>query len=254
MSESTNKPTYRMSDRMLQQHREKQFMTGLGRIPPQALDMEQAVLGALLLEKDAFDKVAGILGEQDFYKDAHQAIFMAIATLATNGDPVDILTVRNVLSKAELLEKAGGVFYLTELTSRMASAANVEYHARVIRQKSMLRQMAKEGARLIEDAYSESTDPFLAAPESGTRLFGIVDQFVGEGINTANVGYIEAHYQSLERRKLQALNGECMGITTGSRELDKMLGGLMDTDLIIFAEQPFLGNFYNMLMMVLEAG
>lgn len=105
---------------------------GHGKLPPQSLDMEEAVLGALLLEKDALHRIIDTLKPHMFYKDANRLIFDTILELFQNSEPIDILTVKNALKQRGVLERTGGPFYLTELTSRVASAANIEYHARVI--------------------------------------------------------------------------------------------------------------------------
>ena len=134
--------------------------TPRGKLPPQALDMEQAVLGALLLEKDALSKIIDVVNPSMFYKDSHRAIYESIYELFQDSQPVDILTVKNHLSLKGNLDMIGGVYYITELTSRVASAANIEYHARVIAQKFLLRELIKIGDGIVKDAYDETTDVF----------------------------------------------------------------------------------------------
>ena len=141
-----------------------------GRVPPQALDMEQAVLGALMLSKDAIDFLPPSLKGECFYKDAHRYIFDVVVDLAHRREPVDLLSVKNELVKAGQLDMAGGILYLTELTSKVAAATNVEYHARVIVQKYMLRELIKLGDKMSQDGYNPSTDPFEALTEFRSKL------------------------------------------------------------------------------------
>nr|MBP6722957.1 replicative DNA helicase [Bacteroidia bacterium] len=131
-----------------------------GRIPPQALEMEQAVLGALLLEKDALNKIVDVVRPEMFYKESNKLIYESVNKLFQNSEPIDLLTVKNHLSTTGMLEAAGGVYYLTELTSKVASAANIEYHARVIAQKYLMRELIKIGDGVVNSAFDETTDVF----------------------------------------------------------------------------------------------
>jgi replicative DNA helicase len=134
--------------------------TGLGKIPPQALDLEEAVLGALMIEKDALTSVIDILKPESFYKEAHQRIYHAILTLFTNSDPIDLLTVNNLLRSSGELDFVGGTLYLTELTSRVNSAANIEYHARKIVECALKRYLISISSEIQRDAFEDSTDVF----------------------------------------------------------------------------------------------
>lgn len=131
-----------------------------GKVPPNAAALEEAVLGTIMMDKDAFSIVSDILNVDDFYSDAHQAIFKSVLELSKNGNPIDLLTVTNELGKAKNLEKIGGAYYLIELTNRVASAANIEYHTRIIKEKSLARQLIKISTDNIKDAYEGSTDIF----------------------------------------------------------------------------------------------
>ncbi len=123
-----------------------------GKVPPQAVDLEEAVLGAMMLEKDAVTAVIDILTKDVFYKEAHQKIFGAIQRLFEKSEPIDILTVTHELKSSGELDMIGGPYYITMLTSRIASAANVEYHARIIQQKHIQRQLIKIFSEIIQDA------------------------------------------------------------------------------------------------------
>src|SRR6201995_4280448 len=132
--------------------------SGLGKFPPQATDLEEAVLGALMLEKDALSSVIDILKPEVFYKDNHQKIFFAIRHLFEKTSPVDILTVTAQLRQQGELEMIGGAYYITELTNRVASAANIEYHARIIIQKFIQRELIRISTDTINNAYDDTSD------------------------------------------------------------------------------------------------
>src|SRR4051812_12050070 len=124
-----------------------------GKLPPQAIDLEEATIGALMLEKDALTKVIDILHPDSFYKDAHRLIYGAIRRLFERSEPIDILTVTNELKKSGELDIVGGPYYITQLTNRVASAANIEYHSRIILQKHIQRELIRISSETIRDAY-----------------------------------------------------------------------------------------------------
>ena len=149
------------------------LVSGLGKLPPQALDLEEAVLGALMLEKDALSAVIYILKPEVFYKDAHQKIFQSIQTLFTASSPVDILTVIAQLRQQGDLEMIGGAFYITELTNRVASAANIEFHARIISQKFIQRELIRISSDIINQSYEDTSDVFELLDYAEKNLFDI---------------------------------------------------------------------------------
>src|SRR5688572_14008203 len=129
-----------------------------GKVPPQAKDLEEAVLGAIMLEKGAFDTVVEILKPECFYVDANQRIFKAMKSLANKSQPIDILTVVEELRMLEELESVGGPYYVTKLTNSVVSAANIEAHSRIILQKFIQRELIRISGEIISDAYEESAD------------------------------------------------------------------------------------------------
>src|SRR5688572_10926999 len=131
-----------------------------GKVPPQAKDLEEAVLGAVLLEKSAFDTIVEILKPECFYVEAHQRIFMAMQSLANKSQPIDILTVAEELRTREELEMVGGPYYVTRLTNAVVSSAHIETHARIILQKFIQRELIRISGEIIGDAYEDSTDVF----------------------------------------------------------------------------------------------
>jgi len=142
-----------------------------GKVPPQALELEEAVLGAMLLEKDAFVTVSEILNSDCFYKEAHQVIFEAITNLFTREQPIDILTVTEELRRMGKLDAVGGAFYITQLTGRVASAAHIEYHSRIIYQKYLQREMIRISGVIQTKAFDESEDVNDLLEEAENSLF-----------------------------------------------------------------------------------
>jgi len=209
------------------------------KLPPQALDMEEAVLGALLLEKDALHRVIDILKPHMFYKDANRYIYEVIIDLFQNSDPIDILTVKNALKKVEKLQKAGGAYYLTELTSRVASAANIEYHARVIAEKFILRQLITISDKVIQEAYDETTDVFELLDGTEQQLFEISETNLRR--NYASMP--ELVMKTLERlEEMRGKDSSVTGIPSGFIDLDKMTAGWQKSDLVIIAARPAMGK------------
>lgn len=211
----------------------------VAKIPPQALDMEEAVLGALLLEKDALHRIIDILKANMFYKEANSLIFEAITDLFQNSQPVDILTVKNSLRQSGKLQQVGGAFYLTELTNRVASAANIEYHARVIAEKYILRQLITVSDEVINDAYNETTDVFDLLDKAEQSLFEISEN----NLRRNYLGMPELVMQTLERlEEMRGKDTSVTGIPSGFTDLDKMTAGWQKTDLVIIAARPAMGK------------
>ena len=131
-----------------------------GKIPPQAIDLEEVVLGAMMIDKKGFDEVIDILSPEAFYKEAHKHIFEAIFKLFESSEPVDLLTVSSQLKKDEKLDLVGGDFYLISLTQRVSSSAHIEFHARIILQKFIQRSLIKISNEIIQDSFNETTDVF----------------------------------------------------------------------------------------------
>ncbi|MDO8971981.1 MAG: DnaB-like helicase N-terminal domain-containing protein, partial [Saprospiraceae bacterium] len=144
-----------------------------GKVQPQAVPLEEAVLGALMLDREALPMVMDTLRPESFYLEGHQQIYRAIIRLFERSNPVDLLTVTEELKKAGDLEKIGGGYYLVELSNRVASAANIEYHARIIAQKHIQRELISVSTRTIRDAYEDTTDVFNLLDEAEKGLFAI---------------------------------------------------------------------------------
>lgn len=137
------------------------FQASLGKIPPQALDLEEAILGALMLEKQAIESVGSYLKAEHFYSEAHQLIYKAITALQAKAEPIDMRTVVNQLRVSGDIETIGGAFYIAELTSKVSSAANIDFHGRVVVEFAMKRQIIKTCSECLLDAYDDTTDAFM---------------------------------------------------------------------------------------------
>lgn len=214
-------------------------VTGLGKIPPQAVDLEEAVLGALMLEKDALSAVIDILKPDVFYKDSHQKIFEAITVLFQKSSPVDILTVTAQLRQQGDLEMIGGAYYITELTNRVASAANIEYHARIISQKFIQRELIRISTEIINNAYEDTTDIFDLLDHAEKNLFDIAQNNLRRDSRKMD----DILRESLET--LEALKDKVDGLTgvpSGFTGLDRITSGWQPSDLVIIAARPAMGK------------
>jgi replicative DNA helicase len=210
-----------------------------GRVPPQAVDLEEAVLGALMLEKDAVTAVIDILKPELFYKDTHQIIFTAIMNLFKRSDAIDILTLTNELRTMGELETIGGAYYLTQLTNRVASAANIEYHARIISQKYIQRELIHVSSEIIKDAFEDTTDVFELLERAEGNLFAISEGNIRRNFVEIN-GLLKLAIAEIEAAKEN--NGEIRGVGSGFKDLDKVTCGWQKSDLIIFAARPGMGK------------
>lgn len=215
------------------------MVSGLGKLPPQALDLEEAVLGALMLEKDALSAVIDILKPDVFYKDAHQKIFEAIQVLFQKSSPIDILTVTSQLRQQGDLEMIGGAYYITELTNRVASAANIEYHARIISQKFIQRELIRISTEIISNAYEDTTDIFDLLDHAEKNLFDIAQNNLRRDSRKMD-DIIRESLENLEaiKDKVDGLTGVASGFT----ELDRITSGWQPSDLVIIAARPAMGK------------
>ncbi len=210
-----------------------------GKIPPQAIDFEMAVLGALLLEKDALPKIIDLIKPEHFYKDAHTIIYEAILTLFRNSEPVDLLTVSQFIKQLGKLEIIGGNAYLAELTSRVSSAANIEYHARIIVQKYILRELIRISGEILTDAYDDTTDVFQLLDKAEQSLFGLSETNLRRHYETMP----SLTHQMIQRlEELKAKGNAITGIPSGFQALDNMTAGWQKSDFVIIAARPAMGK------------
>ncbi len=210
-----------------------------GRVPPQAVDVEKSVLGAMLIEREAIPQAIEVLPSEAFYSEKHQKIYEAILSLFERGNPVDLVTLTEELKRRDQLEDIGGAYYLTELTTEVASAANVEYHARIIAEKSLLRKMIETMTTIVGKAYDSGTDAFELLDEAESKIFQISDNQLRKAASPMN----EVVKDTLER--LETIHGQDGGITgvpSGFHKLDDLTSGWQPSDLIIVAARPSMGK------------
>ncbi|WP_298614310.1 replicative DNA helicase [uncultured Odoribacter sp.] len=210
-----------------------------GKMPPQAVDLEEAVLGALMLEKDAFAIVGDLLKPECFYKDAHQRIFKAIHQLFIKDEPVDILTVSVELKSSGELEQVGGYYYLSQLTSRVASAAHIEFHARIIVQKYIQRKLIGVCTELQDMAYDEATDVADLVDKAQKAVFDIADGNIRKD-TTEIAPLIEDAIRGIEAAAKRP--DGISGIPSGFTALDEVTSGWQNSDLVIIAARPAMGK------------
>ena len=216
-----------------------QPLADFGKIQPQAPELEEAVLGALMIEKDAYSLVSEILHSESFYEHRHQLIYAAITDLAMNQKPVDILTVKDQLAKRGDLEEAGGPFYITQLSSKVASSAHIEYHARIIAQKYLARQLITFTSQIQTKAFDETLDVDDLMQEAEGKLFEISQRNLKKDYTQINPVIAEA-YEILQ--KAAARTDGLSGLESGFHQLDKITSGWQNSDLVVIAARPAMGK------------
>lgn len=221
-----------------------------GKMPPQAVELEEAVLGALMLEKDALTEVIDILKPHSFYKDAHARIFSAIHELFSRSEPVDILTVTQELKKTGELDIVGGAYYITQLTNRVASAANAEFHARIISQKYIQRELIRVSTKTINDAYEEGSDVFDLLDNAESSLFSIMEGNIKKNYDKMS-SLIKKAIEQIEVAKNN--KGSFTGVASGLTALDRLTTGWQKSDLVIIAARPAMGKTALVLTMARNA-
>lgn len=213
-----------------------------GKLPPMAIELEQIVLGSLMLEKSIVPEIINLLTADVFYKEAHQVIFDAIVDMYNHNQPIDIVTVTNWLIKKKTIDITGGPLYITQLTSRIASTANVESHAAILIQKYIAREIIRVSTEAIRDAYDDNEDAFdqLANVD---KSISTISEFSARGGTMVHISSITPKsIESAERREIMSREGKISGIPTGLHELDKATGGLQNSELIVVAARPGMGK------------
>ncbi len=211
-----------------------------GKIPPQAIELEEAVLGAIMLEKDKLAEVLEIMqSEECFYVDAHQKIYAAIRRLFDKGSPVDLLTVTEELRKSSELEIVGGAYYITRLTMSVVSSAHVEAHARIVMEKFIQRELIRISGNVISDAYEDSTDVFDLLDKAESGLYEITDKHLRKNFKSLSEVLVQT-VQEIEEAKNS--KEDVTGVPTGYRMLDRLTSGWQKNALIIVAARPAVGK------------
>jgi replicative DNA helicase len=207
------------------------------RVPPQAQEVEQAVLGAMLLDREAIGKAIELLDESCFYSPAHQRIFSAIVSLYDRGEPADLVTLTEELSRRKQTEQAGGRLYIIGLVEGVATSANIEYHCRIVLEKSTLRKLIETSTEVITKCYNESEDVNFLLDNAEQRIFEISEKRIKQGFIPLS-DILPHTFESIDRIK----EGHITGLPTGFLELDGLTAGLQNSDLVVVAGRPSMGK------------
>lgn len=211
----------------------------LQKLPPQSIELEQGVLGAILLENEALMRVLDILNERDFYQEGHRWIFQTMLELFEENIPIDLLTVTERLRKNERLEQIGGASYLTELVELVPTAANVAYHARMVRDKAVLRGLIQTATTIVTESYEDTEDVDTLLDRAEQAIFEISERKSTTGFANINLILKDSfkHIEQLyERKEL------ITGVPTGFTDFDHKTAGLQPSDLIVIAGRPSMGK------------
>ena len=228
-----------LAEVQMQKKDKKKFLDLGGKIPPQALELEEAVLGALMLEKNAAERVMDLLHPNCFYSDKHKVVFEAIKKLFADGEPIDLLTVKNQLAKNGTLEMAGGSVSIARLTNKVASAANLEFHSHLLIEKFIQRSLIQVSTEIGKEAYEETNDAFQLLDNAEKRLYAIKDESLKKNFNSID-DLVAKAIEQIESAK--SSSDTITGVPTGFNSLDKITNGFQKSDLIILAGRPGMGK------------
>lgn len=232
------KKNYQQQNKMTVEQINAQY----GKIPPQAVDVEKAVLGALMLERDAFHRISDVIDAPSFYKNEHQKIFDCIKKLSSESKPVDLLTVTRSLIDLNLLDEIGGPMYVTELTSKVASAAHIEFHAKIIAQKFIQRELIRISSEIQVDSYDDTSDIDDLINNARTKLNDVDNLILCSNSGQTSQVVASDALKELEKDCVATRSGVSPGVSTGLRHLDEVTGGWRKTNLIILAARPSVGK------------
>ncbi len=210
-----------------------------GKLPPQALDLEEAVLGALMIDGSVINKAIDILKPESFYNDAHQRIFKAITDLFSQSKPIDLLTVKSQLQFSGELDLVGGSAYLSKLTTRVASAANIETHSRIIAQKYIQRELVRISGEILRDAFEDTTDVFELLDKAEKDLFSVAEANMRRQFSEMNL-LIHQVMENIEAAR--KTGGGLSGVPSGFSALDRVTAGWQPSDMVVIAARPGMGK------------
>ena len=209
-----------------------------GKIPPQAIDLEEAVLGAMLIDEKGVNEIIELLSPEVFYKRSHQLIYESIERLFRESEPIDLLTVSADLKKNKNFEPVGGDFYLINLSQKVSSSAHIEFHSRIILQKYIQRKLITISNEIIQKSYNESTDVMDLLDEAESKLYDVAQGNIKTSTESAQNLVIRAKARIEEIAKQEGLSG----VSTGFEKLDKLTSGWQPSDLVIIAARPGMGK------------
>ncbi len=207
------------------------------RLPPQVVEVEQAVLGAMLLDKEAIGKAVEVLDESCFYKSSHAKIFSAMVSLYDRNEPVDLITLPQELKKRLELEEVGGIPYINDLATSVATSANIEYHSRIVLEKATLRRLIQTSTEIVSRCFDQTEDVDLLLDSAEQRIFEISEKRIKHGFTPLS-DILPQTFESIDRIR----EGQITGLPTGFVELDTLTAGLQPSDLIVVAGRPSMGK------------
>jgi replicative DNA helicase len=206
---------------------------------PHNLDAEKSVLGAILIHNDAFNAAAEVIDAGDFFRDAHRRIFDRMVALSERGDAIDFVTLKEELSRKGDLEEVGGPAYIASLADGVPRSANVEYYAKIVKEKSTLRSLIHSANKILADAYEAEDEPDLLLDSAERAIFAIAEDRIRQGFVPLR-DLVQSSFTTIE--KLQQHKGLVTGVPTGFVDLDEMTAGLQPSDLILVAARPSMGK------------
>lgn len=209
------------------------------RVPPQNIEAEQSVLGALMLDKDAIIKVANLIRIGDFYRDDHNLIFEVMVELYEQREPIDVLSLSNRLEEKGQLEKIGGSSYLASLVTAVASSSNIVHYAKVVQKKSTLRKLILAASEIVELGYKEAEDVEKLLDTAEQKLFAVSQKYIKQDFIPIR-SILEAAFNRID--ELHKGDHKLRGIPTGFPDMDNILAGFQKSDLIIIAARPSIGK------------
>ena len=218
---------------------------------PHSLDAEKSVLGAVLIHNDAFNHAAELIDARDFFRDAHRRIFNSMVVLSERNDPIDFVTLREELSRTGQLDEVGGPAYIASLADGVPRSANVEYYARIVKEKSTLRNLIHSANKILTEAYEAEQEPDLLLDEAERAIFAIAEDRIRAGFVPLR-DLVQSSFATIE--KLQQHKGLVTGVPTGFVDLDEMTSGLQPSDLILVAARPSMGKTSFVLNIGLHVG
>src|SRR5688500_3542426 len=206
---------------------------------PHNLDAEKSVLGAILIYNDAFNHAAELIDSRDFFRDAHRRIFDKMVALSERGDPIDFITLKEELSRAGDLDDVGGPAYIASLADGVPRSSNVEYYARIVKEKSTLRSLIHSANKILTEASEAEQEPYRLLDEAERAIFAIAEDRIRQGFVPLR-DLVQSSFATIE--KLQQHKGLVTGVPTGFVDLDEMTSGLQPSDLVLVAARPSLGK------------
>ena len=209
------------------------------RVLPHSLDAEKSVLGAILIHNEAFNHAAELIDAPDFFRDAHRRIFNSMVTLNERNDPIDFITLKEELARTGQLDEVGGPAYIASLADGVPRSANVEYYARIVKEKSTLRSLIASANKILAEAYVAEQEPDLLLDEAERAIFSIAEDRIRAGFVPLR-DLVQGSFATIE--KLQQTKGAITGVPSGFHDLDEMTTGFHPGDLVVVAARPSMGK------------